>query len=140
MIDPPLGTGCTIEGRSMNMKLITKEIVNFKNRCIWSFNGLVHVSKAEASMRQWIIANIISAYCTFITPISYAEQALLLTGGLLVLAAECMNTAIERVVDEISDQLRPAAQQAKDAGSATVAITAIATGVAWLVIISGIYW
>ena len=47
----------------------------------------------------------------------------------LILAAECMNTAIERVVDDISMDRRPAAKHAKDAGSAAVAITAIATGV-----------
>ena len=51
------------------------------------------------------------------------------------MAAECMNTAIERVVDDISADQRPAAKHAKDAGSAAVAITAIATGVAWVVII-----
>ena len=51
------------------------------------------------------------------------------------LAAECLNTAIERIVDDISIKQRPAAKHAKDAGSAAVAITAIATGVAWLVII-----
>ena len=91
-------------------------------------------------MRQWIVANFISGYCTFIAPISFTEQALLLAGGTLILAAECMNTAIERIVDEISDQIRPAAQQAKDAGSAMVAITAIATGSAWLFIIIGTYF
>ena len=46
-----------------------------------------------------------------------------------------MNTAIERVVDDISMDRRPAAKHAKDAGSAAVAMTAIATGVAWAVII-----
>jgi diacylglycerol kinase (ATP) len=121
------------------MKLITREIINFKNRVVWSWNGFVHVSKVEASMRQWIIANIISGYCTFIVPISHTEQAILLAGGILILAAECMNTAIERVVDDISEEVRPAAKQAKDAGSAAVATTAVATGVAWLVILWGIY-
>ena len=51
------------------------------------------------------------------------------------MASECLNTAIERIVDDISIKKRPAAKHAKDAGSAAVAITAIATGVAWLVII-----
>jgi diacylglycerol kinase (ATP) len=94
---------------------------------------------AEASMRQWIIANIISGYFIFILPISHSKQALLLAGSILVLAAEYMNTAIERVVDDVSEESRPVAKQAKDAGSAAVAITAVATGVAWLVSLSGIY-
>ena len=53
----------------------------------------------------------------------------------MILAAECFNTAIERVVDDIGSEKRPAAKHAKDAGSAGVAITAIATGVVWLFVI-----
>ena len=60
---------------------------------------------------------------------------MILGGGILILAAECLNTAIERIVDDISLKQRTAAKHAKDAGSAAVAITAIATGVVWLVII-----
>jgi diacylglycerol kinase (ATP) len=84
---------------------------------------------------QWIIANIISGSLTFFIPISYTQQALILAGGILILAAECINTAIERVVDDISTKQRAAAKHAKDAGSAAVAITALATGVAWFIII-----
>ena len=70
---------------------------------------------------------------------SYTEQAILLAAGILIIAAECVNTAIERVVDDISHEVRSAAQQAKDAASAAVAITAIAAGVTWLVILLGVY-
>ena len=91
-------------------------------------------------MRQWIIANLISVCFTFFVPISHTEQAIILLAGTLILAAECMNTAIERVVDDIGKEFRPTAQQAKDAGSATVAITAIAAGIAWLVILFRLYF
>ena len=60
---------------------------------------------------------------------------MILAGGILIIAAECLNTAIERVVDDISNKKRPAAEHAKDAGSAAVAITAIATGIVWIVTI-----
>ena len=86
-------------------------------------------------MRQWILANFISGYFTLVAPISHAEQAILLVTGILILAAECMNTAIERVVDDISKDFRFAPLQAKDAASAVVAITAISAGIAWLVIL-----
>jgi len=59
-------------------------------------------------------------------------------GGIVVLAMECMNTAIERVVDDISVAQRDRARQAKDAGSAAVAISAIAVGVAWVCILIGL--
>ena len=117
------------------MRLIRQELIKIKNRALWSWNGFSHVAKTEGSLWQWIIANAVSGSFTIFLPITYTQQALILTGGLLILAAECMNTAIERVVDDISVDQRPAAKHAKDAGSAAVAITAIATGVAWVVII-----
>ena len=46
------------------------------------------------------------------------------------------NTAIERVVDDIGMERRDLAKQAKDAGSAAVAVTAISVGAAWATIFS----
>ena len=50
------------------------------------------------------------------------------------------NTAIERVVDDISGDKRELAKQAKDTASAAVALSAIAVGLAWVIIIHGILW
>ncbi len=115
--------------------MIKQQLLRIWQRCIWSWDGVVHVAKTEGSFAQWIVANIVSAFLTFVIPMSGAEQAVLLMGGVMVLAAECFNTAIERVVDDVSEKRRPAAKQAKDAGSAGVAVTAVAVGVAWLVVL-----
>ena len=117
------------------MRLILRELIKIRNRAVWSWNGFRHVAKTEGSLWQWIIANIISGSLTFFLPITYTQQALILAGGILILAAECLNTAIERIVDDISNKKRLAAKHAKDAGSAAVAVTAIATGVVWIVTI-----
>ena len=47
---------------------------------------------------------------------------MLLMGGIIVLAAECMNTAIERVVDDVGTERRDAAKQAKDCGFAVTVL------------------
>ena len=117
------------------MRFILRELIKIRNRAVWSWNGFRHVAKTEGSLWQWIIANIISASLTFFLPMTFTQQAMILAGGILILAAECLNTAIERIVDEISYKKRPAAEHAKDAGSAAVAVTAIATGVVWIVTI-----
>ena len=70
-----------------------------------------------------------------VTGRSAAETAIIIMGGIMVLAAECMNTAIERVVDDIGMERRDLAKQAKDAGSAAVAVTAISVGAAWATIL-----
>jgi len=117
------------------MRLILRELIKIRNRAVWSWNGFRHVAKTEGSLWQWIIANIISASLTFFLPMTFTQQAMILAGGILIIAAECLNTAIERVVDDISNKKRPAAEHAKDAGSAAVAITAIATGIVWIITI-----
>ena len=57
--------------------------------------------------------------------------------GLMVLVAELLNTAIEETVDYISLAQDPRAGRAKDAGSAAVAVAALAGGVAWGIILIG---
>ena len=120
--------------------MLREQLNRVRMRAIWSWHGLVHVWRTEGSLSQWIIVNIGSALLAFILPLSAAERGMILMGGLLVLAAECMNTAIERVVDDISEEKRDRAKQAKDAGSATVAMTAVAVGVAWVCVICGLIW
>lgn len=102
-----------------------------KARARWSWEGFRHVLRTEGSLRQWIAANLASAPLAMALPLSPGERAAILMGGVMVLAMECMNTAIERVVDDVSEARRPRAKQAKDAGSAAVALTAVAVGVAW---------
>ncbi len=65
------------------------------------------------------------------------RAALILALGLLVLAMELMNTGLEEVVDYLSREIDPRAKKAKDCGSAAVALTALAGGVTWMVILLG---
>lgn len=109
----------------------------FADRAVWSWQGWCHCWREEQSLKQWALANVASAALALGLDLSTAERALILSLGLLVMVAELVNTAIERTVDYISTERHPLAKQAKDAGSAAVALTAIAVGVAWLVILIG---
>ena len=108
------------------------QLARVRDRAVWSWQGFVHVFRTEGSLAQWLVANGIFGILAFVLPLSAGQRGILLMGGILILAAECMNTAIERVVDDVGPQKRDLAKQAKDCGSAAVAVTAIAVGVAWL--------
>jgi diacylglycerol kinase (ATP) len=116
---------------------LASEFHRFRNTVRWSWQGLRATWSREASFRQWSIVNLVSASLAFALPLAPGERALILALGLLVLAAELLNTAIEEAVDYISEADNPRAGRAKDAGSAAVAVTAVAGGIAWLVILSG---
>jgi len=118
---------------------LTAELRRFGKTCVWSWQGFAATWATEKTLRQWVLANVISAGFALWLPLSPAERALILALGLLILAAELINTAIEVVVDYISTDQHPMAGKAKDCGSATVAVTALAAGVAWVVIVWGLW-
>jgi diacylglycerol kinase (ATP) len=119
------------------MQFLKAEARRLANTCIWSWAGWRAAWATEKTLRQWTLANAASAALAFALDLTPGERAVILGLGLVILAAELMNTAIEEVVDYISDQRDPRAAKAKDCGSAAVALAAIAAGLAWLVILLG---
>jgi diacylglycerol kinase (ATP) len=120
--------------------MIREQLERIRLRAVWSWAGFVHVWQTEGSLHQWIWANVGSAVLAFALPLTAGQRGTILMGGIMILAMECVNTAIERVVDDISEEKRDRARQAKDAGSAAVAVSAIGVGVAWVCAIVGLVW
>ncbi|WP_300517350.1 diacylglycerol kinase [Aliiroseovarius sp.] len=114
-----------------------REWTRFKWRAIWSWRGWLDCWRNEKSLMQWVWANIASAALAMVLDLTGGERALILALGILILAAELMNTAVERTVDYISTEEHDLARRAKDLASGAVAITAIAAGVAWVAILIG---
>lgn len=114
------------------MSNLLREWRRFKGRCKYSSAGIVVSWREEHSFRFWVYMNIASAPLCLRLPISMSFKGLIVCLGILMLAAECFNTAIERVVDHLSPGPHPLAKAAKDAGSAGVALTAVSAGVAWV--------
>lgn len=119
------------------LAFLQSELRRIGNTALWSWHGWCAAWATEKSLRQWTIVNVLSAILAFSLHLTAAERALILGFGLLILAAELLNTAIEEAIDYISTDHHPRAKKAKDAGSAMVAVTAIAGGVVWLIILIG---
>jgi diacylglycerol kinase (ATP) len=119
------------------MDWLKTEIARIGNTARWSWQGWLAAWGSEKSIRQWTLVNVISALLAMLLDLTGGERALILALGLLVLAAELINTALEETVDYISTDHNPRAGKIKDCGSAMVAVTAIAGGVAWLAVLLG---
>jgi diacylglycerol kinase (ATP) len=119
------------------MDAIRAEAQRLANTVVWSWDGWRAAWASEKTLRQWTLANVLSAVLAFTLDLTPTERGLILALGLLVLAAELINTAVEEVVDHLSPGEDPRAKKAKDCGSACVALTAIAAGVAWGVVLVG---
>lgn len=119
------------------MEFLKAEIARLNNTVRWSWQGWTAAWASEKSLRQWALVNVISALMALLLDLTGGERALILALGVLILAAELLNTALEETVDYISGDQNPRAGKIKDCGSAVVAVTAIAGGVAWLAVLVG---
>ena len=110
---------------------ISSETRRFANTCRWSWQGWTAAWETEKSLRQWTLVNVASVVLAMSLDLTAAERAIIVALGILILAAELFNTAIEEVVDQLMPRPNPQAQKAKDCGSAGVALAALAAGAAW---------
>lgn len=114
---------------------IRREWRRFVYRCVWSWAGWRDTWANEPSLKFWTIIVALSSLLALVLPLTFAERAVILPLGVLVLAMELINTAVERAVDYISTDEHHLARRAKDAASAAVALSAMAGGVGWAVIL-----
>lgn len=119
------------------LDILRAEVRRIANTVTWSLTGWRAAWVTEKSLRQWTVVNLASAVLAFSLDLTTVERALILALGLLLLAAELLNTAIEEAVDYISPAEDPRAKKIKDCGSAGVALAALAGGVAWVVVLIG---
>lgn len=117
--------------------MIKREWRRFRNRVIWSWAGWLHCWRNQPSLHMWVWANVVSSGLALVLDLTGTERAIIIALGLVVLAAELMNTGIELAIDYISTEEHPLAKQAKDSASAAVAVSGIAVGAAWVSILIG---
>ena len=102
----------------------------------YSLAGLKRLAR-ESAFRQEValILGLLAVFMVF--GASLAETLGLLALGLLLIAVEALNTALEEVVDHLSPGWSEFAKNAKDLGSFAVACTLVATGLyaAWVVLL-----
>ncbi|TAG20103.1 MAG: diacylglycerol kinase [Rhodobacterales bacterium] len=89
----------------------------------------------ESAFRQEVLALVVLILVFAVTGASLGEGVGLILLGLMVLAVEALNTALEELVDHLSPGWSEFAKNAKDLGSFAVACALTATGLyaAWVV-------
>jgi len=104
------------------------------------FIGLMHVIATEQNMRIHLVAAAGVIVAGFLLRLaSWEWTAVLLCVG-LVLSAECMNSALERLADRVSLEKDPMIKHAKDCGSAAVLVLAIFSAVVGFIVIGPKIW
>ena len=97
-----------------------------------SWNGLVAVTQSEEAFRQEIIVLVIGVPLAFFLTTDVGERFALIGVIVFIMIVELLNTAIEKLADEITTSPRPGIGRIKDMGSAAVGIAILVAGSVWL--------
>ena len=110
---------------------------------LYSLQGLAAAWRHEAAFRQeTALACVMIPLALGLaiwTTLTWTQCALLVAAILLVLLVELLNSAVEAVVDRISDERHALSKRAKDAGSAAVLVSLVLCLVVWVLVLADAY-
>ena len=110
---------------------LNKPKFNLLKNISYALNGAKWVLKSETSFKtQLLVVTIIGISLIFIN-ISTLSKLVLFFSTWLILIAEAFNSAIERVVDLVTQDYHQLAKEAKDIGSFGVLLTFIFIAFIW---------
>ncbi len=101
----------------------------------YSYEGFISACKTEAAFRQELFICVIGILAAILIPVNIVSKGLMIATLFLILLAELVNTAIEAVVDRISQDIHPLSKKAKDVGSLCVVIAFIIAGIIWFTVL-----
>lgn len=106
----------------------------------FAFEGVFYTIATQRNARiEFLVGLLVVIVAGWLRVSRWEWSILLLTIG-LVLAAETMNTAIEKMVDLLSPEKHQSAKHAKDAAAGAVLVTSLAAAVVGFVILGPPLW
>ncbi len=102
-----------------------------------AIEGIIWAAKSERHIRYHFVAALAVVFLALFFKISALEFFLLVLAAVLVIFAELMNTAIETVVDLVTDDYHELAKRAKDVAAGAVLVTSIGAVILGYLVLSG---
>jgi diacylglycerol kinase (ATP) len=90
-------------------------------------------ARSEAALRQELVVLGVALPLAFIVGTDAWKRLALVGVILLLIAVELINTAIEKLSDQVTAERRPQIGAIKDMSSAAVGLTIVIAGITWLV-------
>jgi len=95
----------------------------------YAFQGIAACIRQERNMKIHVSAAVLVTAAGTLLRISVPEWIVCLILFGLIISLEMMNTAVESVVDLVTDEYKPLAKRAKDAAAGAVLVSAIMAAV-----------
>ncbi|MDB5797146.1 MAG: diacylglycerol kinase [Paucimonas sp.] len=106
----------------------------------YSIAGLVTAVRTEHAFRQELMVAVPASVLALLLPVTALEKLLLVGVLMLVLIVELLNSAVEAAIDRISLERHPLSKNAKDFGSAAVALAVGLAVLAWAVVLVPLFY
>lgn len=105
-------------------------VISFK----YAFQGIVYALKEEPNLKFHFLAGLIVIILSFLLGISTKDWITIIILIGFVIAIELTNTAIEAVVDGLTEKHHPAAKLAKDISAGAVLVAALTATIIGIII------
>ena len=100
----------------------------------YAFEGIFTCIRKERNMKIHVTVTLLVVIAGLVLGLSVTEWCICLALFGLVMALELVNTAVEAVVDMVTEAFHPLAKIAKDTAAGAVLIAAIMAAIAGLII------
>jgi diacylglycerol kinase (ATP) len=97
-----------------------------------SWDGLRAAARTEAAVREELVAAVLAVPLAFLVADGTLKRFTLIAVVVFVLVVELLNTAIEKLADEITTDRQPGIGRVKDMASAAVGVSLLVAGLVWL--------
>jgi len=116
------------------MKLNKPKHNLFRNG-MYAVEGFIDIVKNETSFKWQLVMLAFFGIVAWVLPVSFGYSAVLFSILFLPILAEVANSALERVVDLVTQDYHILAKQAKDAGATLVLLSLLVTGMVWIFVL-----
>ena len=106
----------------------------------YALRGILTAVASGRNMKIHLLAAILAVITGWWLGINRLEWAMITISIFMVLAAETLNTAIEKAVDLVTREYHPLAKQAKNLAAGAVLLTAISAVIIGLLIFGPYLW
>ena len=101
----------------------------------YALEGFIDIVKNETSFKWQLLMFFVLGIVAWVLPIGFGYASVLFLSLFIPILAEVANSALERVVDLVTQDYHILAKQAKDAGATLVLLSLIFMALIWIAVL-----
>ncbi|MDQ7069006.1 MAG: diacylglycerol kinase [Sulfurimonas sp.] len=109
---------------------------NLLNNIVYAVEGFIDIVKNETSFKWQLFMLVIMGTIAWSLPIAFGYSAILFISLFIPVICEVINSAIERVVDLVTQEYHILAKRAKDVGATIVLLSFLVTSLIWISVLA----